>query len=80
MTKAASWGQLADHPNLRGMLTGLVSKRRYADAMYLNGILKSDLVETGHEEADPTWPQPGDVSPLRWHIYEAALRWCKKVA
>jgi hypothetical protein len=65
-----------DRTALVTLLNKLALQDRYADALYVIAILKTDLAEDD-QCYDPAWPKPGDAAPRGWHIYEAATRWCR---
>jgi hypothetical protein len=78
MNKPEDSSGVVDHAELRALLVDLVARGRHQNALYLIGILKTDLAELGLGTDDPTWPRPGEGPPLKWQVYGAALRWCRE--
>jgi hypothetical protein len=76
MTRAALIKLMPEHAEFTRGLLKLLNAGAYSEAEYIVGIIQTDLAEIGYVPAGSTWLRPGEVPPVDWHVYKAALHWC----
>lgn len=77
MTRISLVTLLQEHAALTDSLMTLTAAGAYADALYITGIMMTDMAEIGHAPPEMNWPHPGAVPQSGWPIYAAVLQWCQ---
>jgi hypothetical protein len=74
LTHTALMALLKEHAEFNRRAEELVRAGEVTSAEYICVIMQPDLAELGDVPAGFSWTRPGELYPLGWSIYDAALR------